>query len=126
MRISISAKLCDCLTGMGPSLLDALEIGYAIKDARAESGLTQAQLADAAGISKRCLWSLELGQNPGVQLDKLLAVFKALGLDLQIVAGKRPRRTSGDKEAGNVLASPEKSNGFDALSILTGGRDGVA
>ena len=107
-------------------MLDALEIGYAIKDARAELGLTQAQLADAAGISKRCLWSLELGQNPGVQLDKLLAVFKALGLDLQIVAGKRPRMTSDDNEAGNVLASPEESNGFDALSILTGGRDGVA
>ena len=126
MRISISAKLCDCLIGMGPSLLDALEIGYAIKDARAELGLTQAQLADVAGISKRCLWSLELGQNPGVQLDKLLAVFKALGLDLQIVAGKRPRKTSGDNEAENVLTSPEKSNSFDALSILTGGRDGVA
>lgn len=42
-------------------MLDALDIGYAIKDARAESGLTQAQLADAAGISKRCPWSLELG-----------------------------------------------------------------
>ena len=111
---------------MGPSLLDALEIGYAIKDTRSKLGLTQAQLADAAGISKRCLWSLELGQNPGVQLDKLLAVFKALGLDLQIVAGERPRKASDDEGAGSALASPEKSNGFDALSILTGGRDDVA
>ena len=126
MRVSIDAKFCDCLTGMGPSLLDALEIGYAIKDARAELGLTQAQLADVAGISKRCLWSLELGQNPGVQLDKLLAVFKVLGLDLQIIAGKRPREAPGDERAGNAPASPEKRVGFNALSILTGGRDGVA
>lgn len=41
--------------------------------------MTQAQLAEAAGVSKRCLWSLELGQNPGVQLDKLTAVLGALG-----------------------------------------------
>lgn len=126
MRVIINAKFCDCLTGMGSSLLDALEIGYAIKDARAELGLTQAQLADAAGISKRCLWSLELGQNPGVQLDKLLAVFKALGLDLQIVPSKGPRKVSGDEGAENVSISREKGGSFDALSILTGGRDGVA
>ena len=48
-------------------MADALEIGYAIKDRRAELGVTQAQLAEAAGVSKRCLWSLELGQNPGAQ-----------------------------------------------------------
>lgn len=122
----MSAKFCDCLIGMEVALLDALEIGYAIKDARAELGLTQAQLADAAGVSKRCLWSLELGQNPGVQLDKLLAVFKALGLDLQIVSGKRPRKTLDDEATVNVPASSEKGGGFDALSILTGGRDGIA
>ena len=51
---------------MGTLMLDALEIGYAIKDARLELGLTQAQLAGAAGISERCLWSLELGRSPGV------------------------------------------------------------
>lgn len=116
----------DYLDGMEVALLDALGIGYAIKDARLELGLTQAQLADAAGISKRCLWSLELGQNPGVQLDKLLAVFKVLGLDLQIVSGKRLRKTSDDEAEVSVPASPGKSGDFDALSILTGGRDGVA
>ena len=57
------------------SRVDALEIGYAIKDRRAELGMAQAELAEAAGVSKRCLWSLELGQNPGVQLDKLTAVL---------------------------------------------------
>ena len=66
-------------------MVDALEIGYAIKDRRAELGMTQAQLAEAAGVSKRCLWSLELGQNPGVQLDKLAAVLGALGLGLELL-----------------------------------------
>lgn len=68
-------------------MVDALEIGYAIKDRRAELGMTQAQLAEAAGVSKRCLWSLELGQNPGVQLDKLTAVLRALGLGLELTVG---------------------------------------
>lgn len=68
-------------------MVDALEIGYAIKDRRAELGVTQAQLAEAAGVSKRCLWSLELGQNPGVQLDKLTAVLGALGLELELTVG---------------------------------------
>ena len=36
-------------------MVDALEIGYAIKDRSAELGMTQAQLAEAAGVSKRCL-----------------------------------------------------------------------
>lgn len=108
-------------------MLDALEIGYAIKDARAELGLTQAQLADAAGISKRCLWSLELGQNPGVQLDKLLAVFSVLGLDLSIVAGKAPHhelRGKAEEAISAASASFEEGSGFDALAILTGEQNG--
>ena len=106
-------------------MLDALDIGYAIKDARAESGLTQAQLADAAGISKRCLWSLELGQNPGVQLDKLLAVFKVLGLDLQIVAAETTESDPHEEAPVPTFASPKNSE-FDVLSILTGGKNGAA
>ena len=111
---------------MGMSMLDALEIGYAIKDARSELGLTQAQLADTAGISERCLWSLELGRSPGVQLDKLLAVFKVLGLDLRIVAGGAPVDESGKQRAKGTYVSSGSSVEIDALSILTGGQNGVA
>ncbi len=106
-------------------MLDALDIGYAIKDARAESGLTQAQLADAAGISKRCLWSLELGQNPGVQLDKLLAVFKVLGLDLQIVAAGATENDPYEEAIAPAFASSKNSE-CDVLSILTGEQNGAA
>lgn len=65
-------------------MVDALEIGYAIKQRRAELGLTQAQLAERSGVSKRCLWSMELGQSSGVQLDKLTAVLTALELELTL------------------------------------------
>ena len=102
-------------------VIDALEIGYAIKDRRAELGLTQAQVAEAAGVSKRCLWSLELGQNPGVQLDKLTAVLGALGLDLRIDKGDLPRFKAQKEEVGAepTDTSPHCDNGFDALEILT-------
>lgn len=103
-------------------MIDALEVGYAIKDRRAELGMTQAQVAEAAGVSKRCLWSLELGQNPGVQLDKLTAVLGALGLDLRIDKGDVPifnaqTETPSVKPAD---ALPHCDNAFDALAILTG------
>lgn len=103
-------------------VIDALEIGYAIKDRRAELGLTQAQVAEAAGVSKRCLWSLELGQNPGVQLDKLTAVLGALGLDLRIDKGDLPRFKAQKEELESepTDASPHCDNSFDALAILTG------
>ncbi len=103
-------------------VIDALEIGYAIKDRRAELGLTQAQVAEAAGVSKRCLWSLELGQNPGVQLDKLTAVLGALGLDLRIDKGDLPRFKAQKEELESepTDASPHCDNDFNALAILTG------
>ena len=96
------------------------------KMARSELNLTQAQLAEAAGISKRCLWSLELGQNSGVQLDKLLAVFKALNLDLQIVAVEAPVVDDTSNSSKNVSSLPEKNSEIDALSILMGGKNGIS
>ena len=108
-------------------MIDALDIGYAIKDRRAELGLTQAQVADAAGVSKRCLWSLELGQNPGVQLDKLTAVLKVLGLDLTITPCDISKN-NGESHKSNLpktvqqanTAQNSSNNDFDALAILAG------
>lgn len=99
-------------------MVDALEIGHAIKDRRAELGMTQAQLAEAAGVSKRCLWSLELGQNPGVQLDKLTAVLRALGLELT-VGNPSDEPQAEQLGVGGHAARDDASAG--ALSILTGG-----
>ena len=99
-------------------MVDALEIGYAIKDRRAELGMTQAQLAEAAGVSKRCLWSL--GQNPGVQLDKLTAVLGALGLGLELTVGNPSDEPQAEQLGiGGPAARDDASAG--ALSILTGG-----
>lgn len=126
LHIIMYAKYCELIYRTEDSMLDALKIGYTIKDARSKLNLTQAQLAEAAGISKRCLWSLELGQNSGVQLDKLLAVFKVLGLDLQIVISETPVVKVLEGETKNASALPEQDIKVDALSILTGGQHDIS
>lgn len=69
-------------------------------------------------MSRRCLWSLELGQNPGVQLDKLTAVLGALGLELT-VGNPSDEPQAEQLGIGGVAARADASAG--ALSILTGG-----
>ena len=132
MRLIIVALLCVFLINAfqlsgGVRMIDALDIGYTIKDRRAQIGMTQAQLAEAAGVSKRCLWSMELGCNSGMQFDKLTAVLEVLGLDLAIVETDG----SNNVEVRAAPASPDEKNGksgdldqdssYDALAILTGG-----
>lgn len=58
------------------------QAGIYVRRARERQGLTRAQLAEAAGVSERSLASLELGDATGIRLDKLLAVFNALGIAL--------------------------------------------
>ena len=114
--------------------MDALDIGFAIKDRRAQLGLTQEQVAQSAGVSKRCLWSLELGQNPGVQFNKLSAVLNALGLSLEIRQLDAPKASDNENSNTNHAASQKQmvqqfpinknKNSFDALAILTGATNG--
>ena len=67
-------------------------IGQAVRTARKGLGLTQPELAAAAGVGLRFLVELERGK-PTVRLDRLLAVLNALGLELQVAP--RGRSQSG-------------------------------
>lgn len=58
------------------------QAGIYVRQARETQGLTRAALAKKAGVSERLLASLELGDATGIRLDKLLAIFDALGLVL--------------------------------------------
>lgn len=62
------------------------DIARAVRDARKALGLRQDELAAAAGVGVRFLVELEHGK-PTVQLEKVLAVLQAVGLDLEV----RPR-----------------------------------
>lgn len=58
------------------------QAGIYVRQARETQGLTRAALTKKAGVSERLLASLELGDATGIRLDKLLAIFNALGLAL--------------------------------------------
>ena len=58
------------------------QAGIYVRQAREAQELTRATLAKKAGVSERLLASLELGDATGIRLDKLLAIFNALGLAL--------------------------------------------
>ncbi|MBM6942168.1 helix-turn-helix domain-containing protein, partial [Collinsella intestinalis] len=60
------------------------QAGIYVRRAREAQGLTRRQLAEAARVSERLLAALELGDAPGIGLDKLLAVLDALGLSLEV------------------------------------------
>lgn len=64
-------------------------IGQAVRTARKGMGLTQPELAAAAGVGLRFLVELERGK-PTVRLDRMLAVLEALGLELQIAPRSHP------------------------------------
>ena len=73
------------------------EIGHIVRAARRAQGLRQDQLAGAAGVGVRFLSELERGK-PTVRLEKVLAVFDALGCRMGIemppgLAGSEPEAT---------------------------------
>jgi transcriptional regulator with XRE-family HTH domain len=67
------------------------EIGHEIRKARVARGLTQAQLASAAGLSRVTLNQFESGVFPDLGVRKLQAVLEQLGLRLSIHAAPSVR-----------------------------------
>lgn len=62
-------------------------INAVVRARRKELGLTQAQLAELAGVSPRFVFDLEAGK-PTVSLDRLLVVLKALGLKMNLAVSR--------------------------------------
>src|ERR1700732_4745993 len=68
--------------------------GAYVRLRRTELGLRQDELAALAGVSTRFVHTLEQSK-PSLRLDKVLAVFKQLGLDLALEPGTGTIRTTG-------------------------------
>jgi transcriptional regulator with XRE-family HTH domain len=106
-------KIADQLTDEGV----LRELGERLEKVRLEQNLTQAALAEQAGVSKRTLERLESGE-VATQLSGFLRVCRTLGLlerfDALIpepiaspiaqlkLQGRKRRRASRKKEAANV------------------------
>ncbi|MCL2781417.1 MAG: helix-turn-helix domain-containing protein [Actinomycetia bacterium] len=66
-------------------VLSAADLGRFLAELRAERGLTQAELADELGISRRYLYEIEAGK-PILYTDRLFATLRVLGARLTIEA----------------------------------------
>jgi len=58
------------------------ELGKQLRARRRDLGLTQIELAELAGVSDRFVCSMEHGK-PLLQIDSLMKVLDALGMDLK-------------------------------------------
>ena len=83
------------------------EIGHRLRQARLSRGLTQAQLAVSAGVSRATLNELENGLVKDLGIAKVLALARAVGLDVDVVPA--PRRIGRDYLA---LAANAANVGF--------------
>lgn len=81
-----------------------IELGRQLASLRAQEGLTQAQLAKRAGVSRRWLIQVEAG-HPGAQVDKLFAVLAVLGVHADLVAHER--RPAGTDELLALVENQE-------------------
>src|SRR5688500_4218465 len=64
------------------------ELGQALRTARTAQGLTQAELAAAAGLTRNTLNRIENGLFPDLGIRKASALLQKLGLDLEVKAMK--------------------------------------
>ena len=68
------------------------ELGVEIRKARLARDLTQAQLAEAAGLSRTTLNQLENGLFPDLGVKKVQTILDQLGLDLTVEPAQKSRR----------------------------------
>lgn len=61
------------------------ELGAALKSRRDRAGLTQAELAERAGVSRGFVIDLERGLRPRAELFRVLAVVRALDAAITLV-----------------------------------------
>ena len=100
------------------------DLGHRVRQARTARGLTQAQLAESAGISRTTVNQLENGLISDLGIRKVEAILELLGLSLQIEA---PRPTTGPDYARMAATTASVSfatplSDRDVLRVLVTGR----
>jgi transcriptional regulator with XRE-family HTH domain len=99
-------------------MLTLPDIAGILRDTARRNGLTQARLADTAGISSRTLTHVLSGQED-FRVSTLIAVTHQLGLELVLV----PKGAARAVAAGNDIGPPVRSVVTEALEALHARRD---
>lgn len=92
---------------VGRRLRTPRDLGAAVRDERRARGLTQAELARTAGVSREWLIGVEQGKRPRAELEKILVVLAALELPLSIddaSPGPRPNSPSPAEGHGSLTS----------------------
>jgi transcriptional regulator with XRE-family HTH domain len=82
-----------------------IELGAAVRGARVRAGLTQAELAELAHVSRAFIIKLETGQGPRSELMRVFRVIRALGLVITVGPDTAP---SFDEALAQVLKAQER------------------
>jgi HTH-type transcriptional regulator / antitoxin HipB len=61
-----------------------MRLGSAIRRLRTDRGLTQAELAQQAGVSRTWLIDVEKGDKPSVEIGLVMRVLDTLGASLMV------------------------------------------
>ena len=72
---------------VGIPITDASEIGELVREARLQSGTSQAALAEAAGVGRQWLNEFELGKKPSAPIDMVLRVLAQMKTSLVLLHG---------------------------------------
>lgn len=70
------------------SVRSPADLGGFVTELRIRADLTQAELADRLGISRRYLYEIETGR-PSLYTDRLVALLRELGATLTVRAPRR-------------------------------------
>jgi transcriptional regulator with XRE-family HTH domain len=82
------------------SIRSVQELGTAIRDARLDRGLTQAELARRSGVSREWIVGVERGRRPRAELSRVLAVLSALDEPLAMGSPAPTSDRGGPRPAG--------------------------
>ena len=83
---------------------DLAWIGASVAQRRAELGLTQATLAQLAGLSRATVNGLERGTVPDLSIGRLGRLLQVLGTQLQLVPRGKRGDAAGDRAALQMAA----------------------
>ena len=86
------------------------DLGHAVRSARKQLGLTQAQLSLAAGVGLRFIVDLEAGK-PTLRLEHVLRVVDSLGGEFTLSGF-----TSGQCEPNHPATTPDTANAHDTMA----------
>ena len=68
-------------------MIDYVDIAEKVRNGRTNLGLTQAQLAEKADVSRHTVWRIESGQCGSISFESVNRVINAAGFDLRTTQG---------------------------------------